>query len=473
MIDKPSPSPSPSAQREREQFQLMIAAVALVVISVLFGGASRQNPIRLGVVELSSLPLLVMALRQLSASSDWRAFGRPIAILAAIYGVVIVQLIPLPPAIWTQIPGHAAEARALQLAGLPLGWRPISLAPQEGMLSVLALVPPTAMFFGALRLNSQNLRLIIQLWLLLAALSIAIGVFQLIWSDEGSWIYPYSVTHYGSLVGFFANRNHEAALLVVLLPFAAVLIAGGPSGRRRFGYLQLLAAAFMALVCIGLTGVHSRMGITLAGPAILACGMIIWLSPSRQSRLRSAIAIASATLAIVFISGAVIFGPLLARFESLPDERRFVAWPNVEHAADIYLPLGSGIGSFDPVFRSVEPLSMVESTYFNHAHHEYLEVWLESGWLGIAVLIAFILWFAPLTFRAWIGRDQARIGWNRDLARAGSAGVLLLMAYSFVDYPLRTTTISVLFAFACAALALFDRARRQGVSKPAAGPQNG
>jgi O-antigen ligase len=457
MTDKPSPA----ALREREQFQLMIAAAALVVISVLFGGASRQNPIRLGVVELSSLPLLVMALRQLSASPDWRAFGRPIAILAAIYGVIIVQLIPLPPGIWTQLPGHAAEARALQLAGLPVGWRPISLSPQEGLLSLLALAPPTAMFFGALCLTSQNLKLLIQLWMVLAVLSIALGVFQLIWPEEGSWVYPYSVTHYGSLVGFFANRNHEATLLVVLLPLAAVLIVGGQSRRRRFGYLQLLATAFIVLVCIGLTGVHSRMGISLAGPAILACGMIVWLSPSRRSRLRTAIAVGSATLAIAFISGAVIFGPLLARFETLPDERRFVAWPNVEHAADLYLPLGSGIGSFDPVFRSIEPLSMVESTYFNHAHHEYLEVWLETGWLGIAVLIAFLLWLVPLTFHAWVGRGQTRVGWSRDLARAASTGVLLVMAHSFVDYPLRTTTISVLFAYACAALALFERARRQ------------
>ena len=34
--------------------------------------------------------------------------------------VVLVQQIPLPPSIWTRLPGHADEVRALALVGLPL-----------------------------------------------------------------------------------------------------------------------------------------------------------------------------------------------------------------------------------------------------------------------------------------------------------------------------------------------------------------
>ena len=57
-------------------------------------------------------------------------------------------------------------------------------------------------------------------------------------------------------------------------------------------------------------------------------------------------------------------------------------------AADAYLPFGAGLGAFDTVFRSVEPLAELDPTYFNQAHNEYLETWLEAGWSGIALIIA-------------------------------------------------------------------------------------
>ncbi len=60
-------------------------------------------------------------------------------------------------------------------------------------------------------------------------------------------------------------------------------------------------------------------------------------------------------------------------------------------AAQSYLPVGSGLGSFDPVYRSVEPLERLDATFFNQAHNDYLEIWLETGWIGAGLTVFGIL----------------------------------------------------------------------------------
>jgi O-antigen ligase len=131
---------------------------------------------------------------------------------------------------------------------------------------------------------------------------------------------------------------------------------------------------------------------------------------------------ASITVAVVgwYASDAV-----LMRFESSESDMRVEGWPVAFEAAQAHLPGGAGMGAFDRVYRSVEPLEQVDETYFNRAHNDYLETWLEAGWGAAAILIAFLIWY------------------GRRLA---------VLAHSFVDYPLRTITIAVVFALCCALL---------------------
>ncbi len=125
-------------------------------------------------------------------------------------------------------------------------------------------------------------------------------------------------------------------------------------------------------------------------------------------------------------------------------------------AARDHLPLGSGLGSFQTVYFSVEPLSQVSGVYFNHAHNDYLELLLEAGLPGAVLFGLFLAWLAVRTAGVWIQRAAA----GADLAAAASFTLLLLLAHSAVDYPLRTEALAVLFAFACAALA------RGGAAEP-------
>ena len=80
--------------------------------------------------------------------------------------------------------------------------------------------------------------------------------------------------------------------------------------------------------------------------------------------------------------------------------------------------------------------------YVNHAHDDYVELWLEGG-LPAAALIA-----AALGLIAWQLRKNLRGARKRQAQRCntGACGLgpplslLLIALHSIVDYPLRTLT---------------------------------
>jgi len=427
-------------------------ALLLIAAAAIFGGASRENPLRLACVELCALPLAIVAVRRLVlVPGETHGGGLPLTILALVIAVPLLQLIPLPPGVWATLPGEVPRTEALRLAGLQAPWLSPTLSSDETGRAGLALIPPAAMFLGGILFDRSDVRRLTWLWIGLATTGLALGIAQVVAGSQSA-AYPYRTTNYGSLVGLFANRNHEADFLLALLPLAVgVAVPAGPSQERAAAPRDHipgspLAWLFIPVSIVALGVIRSRAGVILATPAALAALAIAWRGshPRRGRRPMAGIAamIGLPVLAVALFS----LEPILGRFDSQrPAEFRFEAWPHVAAAAEAYLPLGAGLGSFDRVFEAVEPLSLVGPTYFNHAHNDYLELWLETGWLGAAILALFLVWFAPAAWRAW------RSG--QPLAQAASAAVVLLMAQSVVDYPLRTETLAVLFGFCCGVLA--------------------
>jgi O-antigen ligase len=424
-----------------------IATVVLLAFSFVFGGASRENALRLALVELAALPLLVLAASRLIQSGQWRAHRFALGLVGGIAIIPLVQLIPLPPAIWTGLAGRSEIVLALQLAGLEPAWLQLSLSPDLTWQAFLALLPPIAAFLGILSIPQSTTARLIGIYLVAAVLSVLLGAAQL--ASGGQQLYVWATTAAGSVNGLFANRNHLATLLVALLPFATVM--GAAALRRRHDDRRLplwFGAVFIGIVVIGLAAIRSRAGVILLGPSIILSLLAAWIAAGRGRPGPVLIGAAAVLVAGLVAVSAVALPPVLERFDSqAAPEGRFENWPIVAQASDDYLPLGSGIGSFDAVFRSVEPLETLDPTFFNHAHNDYLETWLEAGWLGGALLIAFLVWFGRRAWAAW----RAGTSRERDLQRAASVGILMILLHSAVDYPLRTAALAVLFAV-CVAL---------------------
>ena len=426
---------------------LAIAMVVLLVFSFAFGGASRMHVLRLAVVELAALPLLAIAGIHLQKWGKWREHKLILGILAGLIAVPLIQLIPLPPALWTSLPGREQLTLALTLSGIQPGWSPLSMTPDHTWQFFLALIPPVAMLVGALLATHDLRRHLIYLALGAALVSILLGVLQI---AGGGHFYLWPATRGGGMDGLFANRNHHATLLLAVMPFAAVLAASQLRRNSSQGQMTLwLGALFLGLVIIAIGVVRSRAGVILVGPSLVLSVLAAWIASGRRRPGTAFFGLAAIVGVAIATVGIFALAPIMDRFDpDSPAEGRFENWPYVAEAAQSYLPVGSGLGSFDPVFRSIEPLDRLGPTYFNQAHNDYLEIWLETGWIGMALVVVFLAWWWRRSWACW----RAPPSRTSDLQRAASVALLMILIHSAVDYPLRTETIAVLFALFAAIL---------------------
>lgn len=436
--------------------KVAIAAYVLLAVSFLAGGASRLHELRLALVELTALPLLVLAGSRLLEASSWRAQRLPLAILFGVAAIPLLQVLPTPPAFWTALPGREQVSLALEITGVAPTWGPISLAPDFTWQAALALLPPIAIFLGVVAAGYALGRNLILASLFAGIASCLFGFAQVF---AGPVLYLWPTTSDGAVVGFFANRNHLATLTLMLIPFAAVLATSPARTSHRSRMIRWVAMTYLVLAVVAMGVIQSRAGVLLLGPVMGVGLLAAWFAAGRgRAGLPLIAAIAGGIAAMAAVAFFAIV-PVMDRFDpnSAP-EVRFDRWPLVVEAAETYLPLGSGVGSFDAVYRSVEPLEELDSTFFNHAHNEYVEVLLETGWLGVAALAAFLYWFVRSAWTAW----TTRTGRLQDMQRAATIAIAVVLTHSLVDYPIRTETIAVLFALCCALLALPRTEKHEG-----------
>jgi O-antigen ligase len=206
-------------------------------------------------------------------------------------------------------------------------------------------------------------------------------------------------------------------------------------------------------VIFGLTTTQSRAGLALLFVAGLSGLLLVWRHDRGQSGrrlLRFAIGASLVAPLLAFQFGFVAFMQR-AEQQGLTDLR----WPVARitsQAATANLPFGSGFGTFVPVYDEFAPRTLLAEAYVNHAHNDWLELWLTGGVPAIILVVGFLTWFGVATFRLWSrGQPEAPV-LDLALAEAASIVIVLLLLHSIVEFPLRTPTLSVLFAMACAFL---------------------
>jgi hypothetical protein len=140
---------------------------------------------------------------------------------------------------------------------------------------------------------------------------------------------------------------------------------------------------------------------------------------------------------------------MLERFADDPLKDGRIAFARVTaEAAQLYMPFGSGMGTFVPVYAMQErPEDALPDTYVNRAHNDFLELWLEAGVVGLGLVSVFLFWLASRSLKLW--RRNAPGGeLDLSMARAGTIVAALVVAHSLVDYPLRTGAMMAILAFA-------------------------
>lgn len=383
---------------------------------------------------------MALSILHLAATGEWRRHRTLLILAAAMACLPLLQLIPLPPALWTRLPGREDIALAYAVTEMGPGWSSISLTPDRTWATALGLIPPLAILLVCLCVDTNQRFQMVLVILGGLVLNLAAGALQL---AGGDGFHPYPNTPPGAVSGFFVNRNHLAAFVLMSLPFAAILAAPGRHWPYSPRALRWAAVLLGLLAVVGLGAIRSRAGVILLAPALVATlALMATRAADGASRRAAQLWSAGVGLAVVAVL-ALGLSPLMTRFEGVGEnEKRFERWPLVLEAAGEHQPLGAGLGAFDAVYRSVEPVQSLAPTFFNHAHNDYIELWLETGWPGVILLGLTAVWAARRQWRVW-RQPQSR---SDLMARAAGAALLLLALHSVVDFPIRTTSIMVLAA---------------------------
>src|SRR5690554_3641196 len=183
---------------------------------LLLGGASAAGLWANVLLQVLAIPLLVWALASRHAAKMSQPEKQLLGLAAALFLLGFVQLLPLPPEVWSALPGRDAARAGFELLGEALPWLPLSLSPYATIASLLWLLPAAAVLLWLVRFKIDNPARLAWTIVGVTALSVLIGALQISGGMNSAW-YFYRITNYGVMVGFFANANHMATLLVVTL----------------------------------------------------------------------------------------------------------------------------------------------------------------------------------------------------------------------------------------------------------------
>lgn len=419
---------------------------------MLLGGSSRAD--------IVSLPLLrfvavlsacygAWSLRREDIAAHWFLLGMAVCTI----GLIVFHLIPLPPALWTNIPGRAIIVDIDTAAGLRGVWRPISMAPDLTWNALFALAIPLAVLFNGLRLTPAEHRRIMLLILLGGGVTLLLGMLQITSGTDALYLYRRSFV--GTPSGLFANRNHQALFLGLLLPLFAFLLTNQNWSRRSARIIRFSCVAGTLIAIAFIVALGSRAGLVTGVLGLLSFGSIVaMLAPRALSLSKSSRRSLWAVAALVVVAAVIVGGAMFAGSAETLDrvsagmpegeELRFIIWPIIAGSFPTFMPWGTGVGTYERIFRIIEPDSILRPTYSNHAHNDWLEVAWTAGIPGMLLLAIAGLAFLVTVRQVLLVRGEARA-----VAWLGLVSIALGAIGSLVDYPLRTPFLSALFALSC------------------------
>jgi len=442
---------------------LPAAAAIVLILAVLLGGGTRQGFLGDVIVQIAACFLVAVTLwKQADAARKWRLSGLDRALLGVALFLCVVQLLPF-------FPGLGVKSFTLpeNVGGLfvfsPSWWGRISLTPAATWAGLVSAIVPVAIFMAVVQCDVKGRLFLWKVVLGLGGLALLFGILQVLQGPDSPLRF-FAFTNPNEAVGFFANRNHFAAQLYVTLAFtgAWVCTAGWQVVQntrldgRALGSMGG-AVAFLLLLTAGLALARSRAGVMIAlavmiGIAVMAVMARPQENGSRKIRRRGTRFILISLIFAVLLAAQFGLQRVASRFETdMADDLRVpLNWATFGEAWSA-LPFGTGIGSFVRVYGVIEDPANLLPAFANRAHDDLAEFLLEAGLLGAVLVALFLVWFSRHAIHIWRASghsdDQAL-----NLQRAATLAIGALLLHTLVDYGLRTTSISALFAFACALL---------------------
>ncbi len=435
-----------SAQARFIAFAILVSAVFLM------GGSSRPDVQSLVLLRPISVLLGGYALTIISYE-QLQLVRIPLLLFLGFALLIGLQLAPLPPEIWAELPGRATVAEVSAVMGLGDAWRPLSLAPDRSINALLSLTVPAAalLLFAVQKEQQKQQALVLFLWAAIG--SALLGALQIFGPSDGS-LYIYRISTEGAPVGFFANRNHQSVFLACMVLFSIWFIASaskrdrGAPLRRAFGMAALLLCFVMVLIAGSRAGLAALAFTSAIGLGYARRRKLIpnQISIGRRKISRRAVFAGLTAFLLGLVGLSIAQGRALSidrlvngaggvDGSDLRSELAPVLWRMIWNQ----FPYGSGYGSFEDFYGTVEPLNLLSKRYLNQAHNDWAQFVIEGGLAGLVLLGLMVAWLVWRMIQAL----RADPGPSRDLALLSLVVLAVLGFASAVDYPLRTPAMAV------------------------------
>lgn len=351
--------------------------------------------------------------------------------IAAFFGVILVQLVPLPPFLLRFVSPGTYEFHSRQMLLPPLkAWKPITVSPPDsafGLLYFAATVMLYAAVFYAFTRTSWRRRLLRSVvyvgvgMTFVGLVQAAAGTqkFYGLIGPEGMW----------AMFGPFLVRSHFGGYMIMPIGIALGLTAEALTdlqrdwARRRVGWLALGDPAGTAMVRRGAEAMVLIVGLVAAASrgAFMGFGVCL-LAFAALTRRRLLLG----GMAAVAVAGVSWIGlePIVQGFVARGIEgSRLAMWRDTLRMFPDFPLLGVGWNAFGMAY--VRYQTFWRYYFVPAAHNEYLELLLTTGLVGTPVGIwGFLRLFRPALVRA-----------RRSPLDAGLfSGLLGLACHNLVDF---------------------------------------
>ena len=364
-----------------------------------------------------------------------------------------LSLVPLPSAALALLSPKALAVRseAEALLGRELDFAPWSVTPYLTFQDLVLWIAFVLVFVVAHHIvaSRRGVRRLSVSLLLVGVASGAYGLVQWLTAVAGS-----DATSAFQASGSFGNRNHYAffqeMLLLVGLGWLQMRWHEGPrKAAGRIDAQEEKAKATMVGLGVALIALSLVFSLSRSGIGFAAAGGAFFLYLTRRAR-GTFLAVAGGLLAAALWIG---IGPVVSRFEVIPDELsgeagRTTVWRDSLGALSDFWLTGSGASSFQYVYPMYR--SFGGRRFYSWAHNDYLQVGIELGLPGLALVAA--LGFSIARRARTVRRELLEAGSSLSQLHAGYCAAALAAAlHSFTDFGLHLPANAALFAVVLAA----------------------
>ena len=371
--------------------------------------------------------------------------NRASLILTLLLGWMLLQLVPLPPALVAILSPHryqALQAARAALGQSQLAWTPLSAASPATFAALLFVVPAMAAFLAAgemARWWAGRIWLVAAPVLVLAWLEAVLGLVQFSFMRMAGGAAS-------SVSGTYAAYDHYAGLLEMAFPLAVmgVVSTPGPAARIPAAFRTAAMLAVAACLFMGIILSLSRMGTVSTLAATAGLLFVLALRVPRRRRWLWLVPIAVPLLILASLSSRELvlrFAELTAT-QGISSNARVQIWSDTLRVIAAYRWTGCGLGAFERgmfQFKTAAPTNTVD-----YAHNDYLQMAAELGIPGVLLLAALAWWVLSRTLRVVVF-SRGSPHWTLACGLLGA--FLAIAVHSLADFNLYVPANALAFAW--------------------------